>query len=51
MFYELRMLFERTAEKPSLPQFVKKIILGIVSFTLKLAPPQLPPSPQQQHQQ
>ncbi|KAJ3657433.1 hypothetical protein Zmor_009236 [Zophobas morio] len=41
MFYELKLLFERTAAKPSMPSFVKNILLGIVSFTTKLAPPQI----------
>ncbi|EFA01643.1 Krueppel homolog 2 [Tribolium castaneum] len=47
MFHELRILFEKTAAKPNLPSFVKSILLGIINFTVKLAPPQV----QAQHQQ
>lgn len=46
MFHELRILFENTAAKPGLPGFVRQILLGIVSFTSKLAPPPIQ-SPQQ----
>jgi len=49
MFHELRILVERTAERPSLPSFVKKGLLGVVSFTIKLAPPEIPQ--QQAHQE
>lgn len=52
MFRELRVLFENTAAKPSMPSFVKQFLLLIVNFTTKLAPVQIqmPPN-QQQHQQ
>jgi hypothetical protein len=49
MFYELRVLLERTAAKPKMPSFVKAALLGIVNFTVKLAPPQVVQP--QQHQQ
>ncbi|RZC39617.1 Krueppel -like 2 [Asbolus verrucosus] len=49
MFYELRILIERTAEKPGLPSFIRQALLGIVNFTIKLAPIQH--QQQQQHQQ
>lgn len=48
MFRELRILFERTAAKPSLPQILKNILLGIVRLTNNLAPPQAQQQPQQQ---
>ncbi|XP_060532275.1 Krueppel homolog 2 [Cylas formicarius] len=41
MFHELRLLFEKTAYKPNTPQFVKTILLTIINFTVKLAPPQI----------
>ncbi|XP_030748046.1 Krueppel homolog 2 [Sitophilus oryzae] len=46
MFHELRLLFEKFANKPNIPSFVKPIVLGIVNFTTKLAPPvvQAPPT-------
>lgn len=40
MFRELRSVLVTTAEKPSMPGIVKTILLGVVSFTLRLAPPQ-----------
>ncbi|KAK9886963.1 hypothetical protein WA026_019221 [Henosepilachna vigintioctopunctata] len=47
MFRELRVLLESTATKPNLPGFVKSLLLGIVNFTCKLAPPaQLNPNNQ-----
>jgi hypothetical protein len=49
MFYELRVLLERTAAKPKMPSFIKAALLGIVNFTVKLAPPQVVQP--QQHQQ
>ncbi|CAH1104847.1 unnamed protein product [Psylliodes chrysocephalus] len=50
MFRELRVLFERTASKPSLPSFVKQFLMFIVNFTTKLAP-QHYQAPQGQQQQ
>jgi hypothetical protein len=49
MFYELRVLLERPAAKPKMPSFIKAALLGIVNFTVKLAPPQVVQP--QQHQQ
>jgi len=48
MFHELRLLFEKYANKPRMPGFVKIILMTIVDFTCKLAPPvvQVPSSPQ-----
>lgn len=46
MFHELRILFENVAAKPGVPGFVRQLLLRVVSFTSKLAPPPLP-SPQQ----
>lgn len=40
MFHELRLLFESTAAKPSMPAVLRKVLLGIVAFTCRLAPPQ-----------
>lgn len=52
MFRELRLLLESTASKPSLPGFLRNFMLGVVNFTLKLAPPMIPsPQPSQQSQQ
>lgn len=49
MFHELRLVFERYANKPSMPQFLRNIILGAVNFTCKLSPPMVQvPSPHQQ---
>lgn len=47
MFHELGVLLKSTASNPSLPNIIRKILLGIVSFVSKLAPPQIPvpPSP------
>ncbi|XP_047120946.1 Krueppel homolog 2 [Schistocerca piceifrons] len=45
MFYELRVLLEHTANKPSVPGFVRSALRTIVAFTLRLAP-QLPPGQQ-----
>lgn len=48
MFHELRILFESTAAKPSMPGIIRQILLAVVSFTTKLSPPQVaaPPNPQ-----
>ncbi|XP_056632000.1 Krueppel homolog 2 [Diorhabda sublineata] len=45
MFRELRVVFETTAAKPSMPSFVKQFLMFVVNFTTKLAPI---PTPQQQ---
>ncbi|XP_018565148.1 Krueppel homolog 2 [Anoplophora glabripennis] len=47
MFHELRILFETTAAKPSMPGFLRQALLAIVNFTCKLAPPQIQVPPQQ----
>ncbi|KAK7789832.1 hypothetical protein R5R35_007363 [Gryllus longicercus] len=39
MFYELRLLLERTANKPGLPSFLRTVLMSIVTFTSGLAPP------------
>ncbi|KAK4887592.1 hypothetical protein RN001_003863 [Aquatica leii] len=47
MFHEIRVLLESTAHKPNMPTIVRSVLLGIVNFATKLAPPQIPvpPSP------
>lgn len=47
MFHELRILFENTAAKPSMPGIVRQLLLAVVNFTCKLAPPQVAAPPQQ----
>nr|CAD7401913.1 unnamed protein product [Timema poppensis] len=47
MFYELRLLTEGVAAKPSMPGFLRTILLSVVKFTSRLAPPQQPQQPQQ----
>nr|CAD7585689.1 unnamed protein product [Timema genevievae] len=42
MFYELRLLTEGAAAKPNMPGFLRSILLGVVKFTSRLAPPQQP---------
>lgn len=52
MFHELRMLTEATANRPAVPGILRNLLLAIVNFTCKLAPPLPPLQPQQQqHQQ
>lgn len=41
MFHELRVLFESTAAKPSMPGILRQALLAVVSFSSKLAPPQV----------
>lgn len=50
MFHELRILIEVTANKPSVPGILRNVLMSIVNFTLKLAPPAVA-APQQQQQQ
>lgn len=38
LFHELRMLLEKTAYKPGMPQFVRQALLTVVSVACKLAP-------------
>ncbi|KAF5296992.1 hypothetical protein FQR65_LT10144 [Abscondita terminalis] len=47
MFHELRILLESTAHKPNMPAIISNVLLAIVNFATKLAPPQIPvpPSP------
>jgi hypothetical protein len=40
MFYELRVLLEGTATKPGTPSFLRKILLSVIAFASRLAPPQ-----------
>jgi hypothetical protein len=42
MFHELRILFETTANKPSMPMFLRKILMFVVDFTCKLCPQMQP---------
>ncbi|KAJ8927128.1 hypothetical protein NQ314_020401 [Rhamnusium bicolor] len=48
MFHELRILFESTASKPNIPGIIRQVLLSIVNFTCKLAPPQVHAQQQQQ---
>ncbi|KAG5899966.1 hypothetical protein JTB14_034537 [Gonioctena quinquepunctata] len=47
MFRELRILFENTASKPSMPTILRKVLLAVVNFTCKLAPVPIQAPPQQ----
>ncbi|KAK6626108.1 hypothetical protein RUM43_006413 [Polyplax serrata] len=38
LFHELRIVLEKTANKPGIPQFIRQAILTIVSVGCKLAP-------------
>jgi len=40
MFRELRVVLEGTASKPGTPLFLRKILLSLVAFASRLAPPQ-----------
>lgn len=40
MFRELRLLFENTASKPSMPGIIRSVLLAVVSFACRLAPPE-----------
>jgi hypothetical protein len=40
MFHELRLLLEGTASKPGTPSFLRNILLSIIAFASRLAPPQ-----------
>ncbi|CAH0560517.1 unnamed protein product [Brassicogethes aeneus] len=41
MFRELRIFLELKANHPSMPAFLRSIMLNIVNFTCRLAPPQI----------
>lgn len=48
MFHELRLVFEKYANKPNMPQIIKTIIMAVINFTCKLSPPVIQvPSPHQ----
>jgi hypothetical protein len=40
MFCELRLLLEGIATKPGTPSFLRTILLSVVAFASRLAPPQ-----------
>jgi len=40
MFRDLRLLLEGTASKRGTPLFLRKILMSVVAFASRLAPPQ-----------
>lgn len=42
MFHELRLLLESAASKPGTPSFLRNILLSVVAFASRLAPPERP---------